>query len=227
MAVPTNFPSEILSLKSPDGGQATVSPYGAHVLSWVPADGKGRLFISPKAEYRLGVAIRGGVPVIFPQFSGMGSLPKHGFARTQVWDLVKLDGGQAVLTLSDNEQTRGLWNVPFLAEYVIRIANNQLEMTLKITNRNSEAVSFTAALHTYFFVHDLTQTSVQGLKGTAYRPSAGGQDVIETAEKVVFQQEVDRIYINAPQTVILKDAERVLNITSMGFPDAEIGRAHV
>ena len=66
--------------------------HGAHVTSWVPAGGDERLFLSQKSEFRPGAAIRGGVPVIFPQFGGLGTLPKHGFARTLPWDLSSLGG---------------------------------------------------------------------------------------------------------------------------------------
>jgi glucose-6-phosphate 1-epimerase len=36
--------------------------------------------MSKKAQYGQGKAIRGGVPVIFPQF-GPGKIQNHGFAR--------------------------------------------------------------------------------------------------------------------------------------------------
>ena len=65
--------------------RATVLPYGAHVTSWITADGDERLYLSGRTAYRAGAAIRGGVPVIFPQFSDVGPLPRHGFARTRAW----------------------------------------------------------------------------------------------------------------------------------------------
>lgn len=66
---------------------ASVSDYGAHVLSWAPA-GEQPVVWRPKAIYlKEGTAIRGGVPIIFPWFnSGFGNghvaskKPKHGFA---------------------------------------------------------------------------------------------------------------------------------------------------
>lgn len=48
---------------------ASVSDYGAHVLSWVPA-GEQAVVWRPKAIYlKEGTAIRGGVPIIFPWFN--------------------------------------------------------------------------------------------------------------------------------------------------------------
>ena len=35
-----------------------------------------------------GKTIRGGIPVLFPQFSNNGNLRKHGFVRDIVWELL-------------------------------------------------------------------------------------------------------------------------------------------
>lgn len=66
---------------------ASVSDYGAHVLSWAPA-GEQAVVWRPKAIHlREGTAIRGGVPIIFPWFNSgfegghvASKKPKHGFA---------------------------------------------------------------------------------------------------------------------------------------------------
>ena len=52
----------------------------------MPAGGEDWLYLSPQADYSPGASIRGGVPVVFPQFSGMGPLPKHGLVRTMTWE---------------------------------------------------------------------------------------------------------------------------------------------
>jgi glucose-6-phosphate 1-epimerase len=73
-----------LHLRWPGGDAATVALRGAQVLSWV-CGGRERLYLSPKALFDGESAIRGGVPVCFPQFNQRGSLPKHGFARNLTW----------------------------------------------------------------------------------------------------------------------------------------------
>src|SRR5438132_247968 len=78
-------------LTAPDGASAEIYLYGAQVTSWIPAGSAERLFLSPRAEFRAGASIRGGTPVIFPQFSNQGSLPKHGFARLNSWELVVVE----------------------------------------------------------------------------------------------------------------------------------------
>ena len=57
--------------------------YGATLTSW-KFKNKEMLFISNKAILNGTKAIRGGIPIVFPQF-GPGKLQQHGFARNTVW----------------------------------------------------------------------------------------------------------------------------------------------
>ncbi|KHF24579.1 aldose 1-epimerase-like protein [Solemya velum gill symbiont] len=75
-------------LTAEDGAQAEIYLYGAHVTDWCPAGDDERLFLSERAEFSEGTAIRGGVPVCFPQFADEGPFLKHGFARLGLWELV-------------------------------------------------------------------------------------------------------------------------------------------
>ncbi|HJW45969.1 MAG TPA: hypothetical protein VJ484_05715, partial [Lysobacter sp.] len=65
---------------------AAIATHGAQVLSW-QCCGRERLYLSPRATFTPGQAIRGGVPVIFPQFSDRGSGLRHGFARLYDWEV--------------------------------------------------------------------------------------------------------------------------------------------
>jgi glucose-6-phosphate 1-epimerase len=222
------YPPEV-RLKSPEGAAARISPYSAHLLSWIPAgDGDERLFLSPKAEFQPGAAIRGGVPVIFPrfaetQFASLGALPKHGFARTQPWEVARANAESAVFWLSENETTYPLWPHRFLAEYTVRIGGNRLEMMLSITNIDIAPFTFTAALHTYLRVSDVRKAAVTGLSGLVYRDSANGEkESRQKSDRVTFPGEVDRIYLETPSTLQLVDEKRTLSISAEGFPDAVI-----
>ncbi|MBS1199048.1 MAG: D-hexose-6-phosphate mutarotase, partial [Proteobacteria bacterium] len=73
---------EAVRLQTSKGASAIVSLHGAQVLSWIPAMGGGeRLYLSERAVFQAGQPIRGGIPVIFPQFANFGSGQRHGFAR--------------------------------------------------------------------------------------------------------------------------------------------------
>nr|GMC63366.1 putative glucose-6-phosphate 1-epimerase [Ipomoea batatas] len=47
------------------------------------------LFVSSKAIFKPPKAIRGGIPICFPQFSNLGPLEQHGFARNRFWTVDK------------------------------------------------------------------------------------------------------------------------------------------
>jgi glucose-6-phosphate 1-epimerase len=223
-----NTPPESLSLpkvhlSSPDGARAELTLHGAHVLSWVPVAGGEQLFLSRKSEYRPGVAIRGGVPVIFPQFAGRGPLPKHGFARTLPWELLSVEGGLAVLTLQDNPATRAIWPYAFRLEYRVELGRQNLAMRLGVVNTGTQAFSFTAALHTYLRVEDVRLAAVEGLKGLRYADSAHAeQESVEQNERVSFPGEVDRIYFGTQRPVHLIQKDRHLTVQAAGFADTVI-----
>ncbi len=223
--------ANIIQISSLQGDVVRISPYAAHVLSWKTSYGIEQLFLSPKAEFRDGAAIRGGVPVIFPQFAGLGPLSKHGFARTQYWQVVDLQPGEVTLSLSDNQQTLAAWPHQFKLDYHIQISDGELSLELSLLNCGSAPFSFTSALHTYFSVEDSTRAFVTGLKGLQYRDSANGDKLeLDAFENVNFTAEVDRIYQDVHETITLHDGSRKLLISSAlrsnsqqpGFRDAVI-----
>ena len=109
------------------GARAAVSSKGGHVVSWRPALGEEMLYLSPLAAAHPGRAIRGGVPVIFPQFAGLGALPKHGFARTADWREASPEPGEAlVLELADTPATRALWPHAFRLTLGLALGGDQL-----------------------------------------------------------------------------------------------------
>ena len=211
------------------GGEAAVEvcPYGAQVTSWRTQDGQQRLFLSRTAEFRAGAAIRGGVPIIFPQFAGLGALPKHGFARTASWQLIDTDneaGNSVRFRLTDTAATRSQWPNRFVAEYLITLWPDALRLSLSVLNPGDEAFGFTAALHTYLSVSDISQVSVSGLQGLQYSDSAaGGVERVESRELLRIADEVDRIYFDSRQPIsVMQPEQRTLLCSIEGFTDTVI-----
>ncbi len=216
-----------LTLLAPDGARAEIYLHGAHVTSWIPAGGSERLFMSRASQFKPGTPIRGGVPVVFPQFGMTGPLAQHGFARVMSWEFVGAEvagtGASAVFRLRDNEASRSLWANAFLAELTVALDGNQLAVTLAITNTGTAPFTFTSALHTYFAVTDLAATAVEGLAGVRYRDAAaGGIETQQVAPRVDFTDEVNRIYFDAPAELRLVEPGRTTLIRSAGFPDAVV-----
>lgn len=219
-----------LELTSPDGACASVSLHGGHILSWRPAGAEEQLYLSPRSEFTPGKAIRGGVPVCFPQFAERGSLPKHGFARNLAWELVNQEQGAddalAVLRLQDGEATRRLWPHGFELELSVRVSGRTLDVELACQNRGGEPFSFTAALHTYLRVADLDATSLEGLNGLRYfdsilqREATERMSLLLPGEKGVL--DLDRIYFGVDRELVLAEEGRRLAITQQGFEDAVV-----
>lgn len=63
-------------------------------------------------------------------------------------------------------------------------------------------MAFTAALHTYFAVSDIAGVTVEGLGGVTYTDSLQGGVKVVQQGPVVFDREVDRIYLAAPDAAM-------------------------
>lgn len=219
---------EKITVRAADGASVQMTAQGAHVCSWIPAGGQEQLFLSKTSEWREGVAIRGGVPVIFPQFGGLGNLPKHGFARTTQWKLESCSNdaqgkGIAVFVLQDNEASRAVWPYAFTAQLRVTVHADQLNIALDIRNTGTDSFSFTAALHTYFAVQDIAAARLHGLQHCQYRDSMnGGQLCTETADSLQITAETDRIYLNTPSELRLQQPQQVMQIRSEGFADTVV-----
>ncbi len=215
-------------LKSADGACASIYTHGAHLSSWIPAGGKEQIFLSKSAELSEGVPIRGGVPVIFPQFAGLGSLPKHGFARTSVWRLARSGqtesgAAQAVFELNENIARLLIWPQVFRAELVVTILADTLQLDFSVANNGDTAFSFTCALHTYLAVEQIEQVEVLGLHGLRYWDSAAGvRDCLDSAPSLTISGEIDRIYADVPAQLEVRQPHQRALISSRGFPDAVI-----
>lgn len=216
-------------LRSADGASAEVHLHGAHVTSWRPArSGNERLFLSARSAFHRGAAIRGGIPVIFPQFAAEGPLPKHGFARTSTWTLAdesKEQDGSAVASfiLASSAETQAIWPASFLATLTIRLHGSTLRVELDVANTGADTFTFTAALHTYLRVHDVRQATLVGLHGTRYRDSsAPGGFTIDDDPSLRIIGEVDRVYVDAPRRLVMQEPDRELAIEAAGFRDVVV-----
>lgn len=224
---PVAVPS-IVALRADDGAVAEVHRHGAHVTSWHPAgETEDRLYLSPRSDFGPSAAIRGGIPVIFPQFAAEGPLPRHGFARTSLWSLGCIaregDGTAEVeFVLRDSADTRAIWDVSFQAVLSVAVVARRLAVTLCVQNVGERTFSFTAALHTYLRVRDVSHAEVHGLRGTPYRISGDRTLVVDDADHLVVSDYLDRVYVDAPPRLELREPGRSMILETEGFPDAVV-----
>ena len=155
--------------------EAKIALQGAHLFHYKVKDKPSLLWLSKAAYFEEEKAIRGGVPVCFPWFGknkDNPSLPQHGFARTQLWNVVleeEQDDSttQIRLQLKPDAYTLAQWDYLFDVTLDI-IIGQELSIALSVTNSDTKPFEISTALHTYFSVSDIDTVSIKGLDGRVY-----------------------------------------------------------
>jgi len=220
----------VIDVQHPEAS-AQISIYAGQVLSYQPKGAEDLLFLSDKAYYQPGKAIKGGVPVCWPWFGPHPSesdKPAHGFVRNRQWGLKStemLESGavKVVLQLEDDDSTRALW--PYAFELLLEITiGAQLQMALVTRNTGVEDFSITQALHTYFSIGDISKTTVTGLEGCTYLDKADQGQAVTQSGPVTISAEVDRIYtgVGAELTIVDEAQARKIQIESAGNSTAVV-----
>ena len=203
--------------------QATIYEHGAHLTSW-SIGGKSLVFTSESAIFDGKKAIRGGVPVCFPQFSDFGSLGQHGFARNLPFTVVEKAADKVTMRLVPGEAELAAYPHAFELDVTYALgAGGALSCAVKVTNKGSDAMKFTFALHTYFEVGAIAETVMRGLKGCTYLDNLDGRTAKpEAADELAFPENVDRIYVGVPGDVTIGDGARKCRVVlkrSATLPD--------
>ncbi|MBA0708480.1 hypothetical protein Golax_023591, partial [Gossypium laxum] len=226
---------EKIILRETRGSSAEVYLYGGHVTSWKNEHGEELLFVSSKALFKPPKAIRGGIPICFPQFSNHGPLEPHGFARNKLWSIDtdppafptnSSSKAYIDLILKPSEEDMKIW--PHSYEFRLRVAlgpGGDLMLTSRIRNTNTDGkpFTFTFAYHTYFSVSDISEVRVEGLETLDYLDNLlNKQRFTEQGDAITFEAEVDKIYLSTPTKIAILDHEkkRTLVLRKDGLPDA-------
>eukprot|EP00899_Mesostigma_viride_P006635 jgi/Mesvir1/15973/Mv26462-RA.2 len=176
-----------------------------------------------------------------PQFSDMGPLPQHGFARNHPWKVVEspvdspLTAGASIpwvvlelqLNKEDADERVRTWANSSTCRLRVALgeADGSLSMQMTVSNTGQAPLSFTFAFHTYYATDDISKVSVRGLQGCDYLDNLQARIKLEdAADSITFAQEVDRIYLDAPDSITVVDAgkSRPLQLRKQGLPDAVV-----
>jgi glucose-6-phosphate 1-epimerase len=215
-----------LQLRAPDGAEATITLYGAHLVSWktapgLPASAAGiqapvvqeRLFLSTQSALDGSRAIRGGVPVIFPQFAERGDGMRHGFARVSTWRVLESgeqDGAAfAVLGLAPADLPPALaraWPHPFALSLRVTLQAHSLSMELEVRNTGTAAFTFAAALHTYYLVEDVEAVRIDGVH----------------AETLAITDKLDQMFEGIAGNIVFDTGADKLGLQQSGFTDTVV-----
>jgi glucose-6-phosphate 1-epimerase len=202
-----------LCLATPGGAQAIITLYGAHLVSWQGTDGRERIFCSARSALDGTKAIRGGVPVIFPQFAARGTGMRHGFARVSQWRLtgsgVEDGATYAVFSLEPQDlapEVAAAWPHQFALALRVALRDDALSMTFEVRNTGTQAFPFAAALHTYHLVVDLAAVRIEGVE----------------AQALSIQDKLDKVYEQVPGAIVLESGAGRLRLEQDGFLDAVV-----
>ena len=221
----TTLPFPVLNVEN-CAGNAKISLYGGHVLSYAPAGERPVLWMSSKSVFEPGKAIRGGVPVCWPWFGAAAEpgLPAHGFARVSMWKLAQVkklagDATSVVLSLDDSDCDPALCSIKFPLELRVTVGS-VLELELRAVNTGSSVETYQAALHTYFSVSEAEKISIHGLDNVPYTdkaPEFAGSRCVQYGD-LEIDREIDRVFCPSAGSVSVSDPEfrRTIRVEKCG-----------
>ncbi len=189
-------------------GHATLFLQGAHLTDWTPHGQEPVIWLSPKAMFAEGKAIRGGIPVCWPWFGAHTSepdFPAHGYARITLWEVTEtagLEDGTTRIALH-LPWNPSLWPYDTPVEFLLTVGKT-LGMELTTRNQGTEAVVLGQALHAYFQVGDVRRIEIGGLDGCPYVDKLDGQRKKQMGP-VAIGGEVDRIYLDSTRDCVISD----------------------
>ena len=205
---------------------AKIALQGAHLFHYQPVGEPPLLWLSKASFFELGKVIRGGVPICWPWFGkhpDNSERPQHGFARSSLWELLKVEEideqtTEVLLQLQPSTESLQLW--PYQFELLLAITVGR-RVTLALTTRNCDVQPFeiTTALHSYFAVDNIDKVRVEGLGDKPYFDKVTGKECIQQGHLTVTK-EVDRIYHKVDYPLTLHDQTRTVRIDAQGSSSA-------
>ena len=189
---------------------------GAQVLHAALGSGLELLYLSPLVASFPDHPIRGGIPLMFPQFGDSGPLRKHGFVRDLQWILVNEtdDAGGKILSYALDINATDFPEWPFDASLQMdaRIGLDFFTIALSVVNTGYQGFSFTGGFHPYFAISSRKDIQVNGLDVLPFRDSFPS----ENAYVLNGDGLVERQYMGDAE-IQLYNGSHWLKITSSGF----------
>lgn len=198
----------VLLCSSDQANSCNIHLYGATIVSWI-SGGEEKLFLSEKAHLDGSKAVRGGVPLVFPQFGQPDtSMPQHGFARNRMWATVNSrttdNCCEVELVLREDEETLSVWPNKFILVYIVKLSSNSLTTELRIINPSSISFSCQALLHTYLRIQHIENITCNGFSGFEFIDKMNNNTKsTETNNSIVIDREVDRVYCSKSEEEIV------------------------
>lgn len=146
------------------------------------------LYLSPLSQIGTKQTLRGGIPVLFPQFGNFGNLKKHGFVRDLNWKLINEGNNQNDLFVEYEyviAKDHFLdWKHSAKLNLKASVINNLFNITLQILNIGDSSFEFTGGLHPYFKINSRSAIKINGLESSSFE---------DTFPEIRFELSSDRV----------------------------------
>jgi len=172
------------------------------------------LWVSEKSRFEEGVAIRGGIPICWPQFGLVkdSKLKQHGYARTSIWELIQSEEKENLTIVTLKLKTSKHKDFDFNCEVMVTFyIGEELIIELKTKNLDTKEMKITQALHTYFDISDISNISISGLQNKPYLDALDTKIKKQDGE-VTIDTEVDRVYQEVDSDIVLQDIHKKTTI---------------
>lgn len=192
----------------------TIYLHGATITSWV-CNGKERLFLSKKAVLNGSKAIRGGIPLVFPQFGLGKAFPnlQHGFARILSWEYLGIVEQTQNITVrfklvNDENNITSEWPFNFILHYDVQLSASSLTSKVEVINNGNVKFNFHFLLHTYLKISSIENVEVSGLENIKFTNKLDGKEYCSDGS-IRINQEVDRVYPTTPNKLIITEKNKL------------------
>jgi D-hexose-6-phosphate mutarotase len=190
-------------LTTANGAVCEVYTFGATVTKFMTADKTDLIWLSGTAKLDGTKAIRGGIPLVFPQFGApIKEMAQHGFARNNHWTIIKeADGSDAVsisFALDNTKATHEAWPSPYQLIFEVSVQDSKLTTSLTVINPG-DAFKFQTLQHTYLNVGDISKTVVKGLQNQRFYDKASADPGVlkfHASGEATISEFTDRVFVN-------------------------------
>ncbi len=217
-----------------DKAEARVFLQGAQVSHFQPCGQAPVLWLSEHNQYQVGHALRGGIPISWPWFADLHRNPKalqqqikgdspsaHGFCRNSDWQLddIQINDGDYALHMSWQPNS-DLWPYQARLNLVVTVSDT-LSLDITVANTGQQPFDYTLALHSYFNVGDVQRVQVPSLAQAGYLDCLNHWQKAQQEGPMTVATELDRVYQNLTQDVVLQDPalQRSITLSSRNLPD--------
>jgi glucose-6-phosphate 1-epimerase len=173
------------------------------------------LYLSPLSQIDTKQTLRGGIPILFPQFGNFGNLKKHGFVRDRNWKLLNEENNPNDLFVEyeyviDKDHFLD-WKYSAKLNLKASVINNVFNITIQILNIGDSSFEFTGGLHPYFKIDSRSAIKINGLESTFFEDSFP-----EISFELSSDRVIERLYFTNNDIYFYNGSDNLV-IKSKGF----------